>query len=316
MENRKQVLELVLERSPYFEYLCRCLESIGFCFPSGCELVLFAGKQKSPLVDLLGLSSIGIVDINTLYSRDEANPDVWIELDEEELLNLASSEVPLSKMKITINKGHFIYPQVENILKRIFIPPLEFPLSDRIEIIYWSMFDCIEPRIVWRSEQSDLLILKYENAFDGLDVYITSGLTNPENSTPSLIEFENGKTSGYGYELMITAKPNESVFRDELVSWTKYIEETKNHIYPGQFIEYREGRLPNTDLSGFIITPPIDLPEIIPVSSGYGRINLLLGVTAEELEIAKKEDDIYIIADKMFEKGYVNYSPTRRNSVM
>ncbi|MFC9712513.1 hypothetical protein ACFTRD_30785, partial [Paenibacillus sp. NPDC056933] len=31
--------------------------------------------------------------------------------------------------------------------------------------------------------------------------------------------------------------------------------------YPGQFIEYREGKLPNTDLSGFIIAPPIDLPE-------------------------------------------------------
>ncbi|SEP34677.1 helix-turn-helix domain-containing protein [Paenibacillus sp. OK076] len=53
----------------------------------------------------------------------------------------------------------------------------------------------------------------------------------------------------------------------------------------------------------------ISRKEIIPVVSGYGRINLLLGVTAEELEIAKIEDDIYVVADKMFGNGYINYSP-------
>lgn len=92
--------------------------------------------------------------------------------------------------------------------------------------------------------------------------------------------------------------------------------ETNNHIYPGQFVEYREGKIPNTDLSGFIVVPPIDLPEFIPVASGYGRINLLLGVTAEELQIAKTEDDIYIVADAMFEHGYINYSPAVRESVL
>ncbi|WP_128102975.1 suppressor of fused domain protein [Paenibacillus sp. DCT19] len=317
MLNRQQAIEIVLERSPYFEFLCKCVESIGFCFQNEYELVLIAGKKKTPLVNMLGLSNKGIVDINTLYSRDEANPELWIELDEQELLNFASTYTPISYLRMTISKGHFVHPQVENILNRILIPPSEFPLSDRIELIYWSIFGCIEAKVVWRCERSDLLILKYENAFNGLDVYITSGLTNPQNNNSnSLIEFENGKASGYGYELMILSNTDEIVFRNELIQWAKYIEKTNSHIYPGQFLEYQEGKLPNTDLSGFIIVPPIDLPEIIPVVSGYGRINLLLGVTSEELEVAKTEDDIYIVADKMFEEGYINYSPSRRKSVI
>ncbi|WP_025680351.1 suppressor of fused domain protein [Paenibacillus massiliensis] len=319
MFNRVEAIETILERSPYFESLCKYVASIGFMFQKGCELVILAGKNDAPLANILGLSSsnVGIVDIESLNSFEEVTPELCVKVNEEEITKLAEQAIPLSKLSISTSEGQVLPPQVENIIKRILMPPTDagFPLADRIELIYGSLFGFIEPKLVWRSEQSDLLVLKYEAAFEGLDVYITSGFTNPELSG-SQLELENGSTSGYGYELLVMAESTDTTLIRELISWTKFVEETKIHIFQGQYLEYQEGKIPGTDLGGFIVVPPIDLPEIIPVVSGYGMLNLLIGVTLKELEIAKKEDDIYIVADKLFEAGYVNYSPLNRDSVL
>lgn len=317
MSKRQDTLERILERSPYFEFLCRHIASIGFKFPDCSEVVLLAGKQgqRTPLAEMLGLSSsnIGIVDIQSVEQTDESAAEIWVEFDESEWMELAEKGTPVSKMRISATG---IHPRIETMVQRIFFPLAEgYPLADRIELIYGSMFGFQEPQWVWKSERKDLFVLKYERVYNGLDAYITAGFTNPELGR-SAIEFEDRPVSGYGYELMILAEPEDTVYRKELIGWANHVVETGKHIYPGEYLSYKEERIAGTDLGGFIVVPPIDFPEIIPVGAGYGRLNLLLGVTAQELNIAKYEDDIYIVADRLFEEGYINFTPTRRGSVL
>jgi hypothetical protein len=324
MTNRIEALERVLERAPYFEYLCRHVSQIGFVFEKGCEIVRLAGKsnrEAESLVQALGLSSssnIGIVDTKSLSSCEEAKPEVWVEMNELELFSLLTAGESVSKLGVTItNEGALVHPKVETIVQRIFMPSEEkkFPISDRVELIYGALFNFIEPKVVWTSNDNELIVLKYESAFEGLDVFITSGFSNPEKEH-SKIEFDQGSASGYGYELMILASPEDLILKRELVSWTKYVYESGQHIYPGQYLEYQEALIPGTDLTGFIIVPPLEFPEILPVGEGYCRLNLFIGVTGPELGLAKEEDDVYVVAEQLMEQGYVNYSPVRRESVV
>lgn len=160
-----------------------------------------------------------------------------------------------------------------------------------------------------------LEVLKYKNAFNELDVYITSGFTNTSNP-PSPIKIDNCKPSGYGYELMVFSEPGDVIFGKELVAWAQYIDTTKNHIFQGQWLAYKEDLIPGTSLAGFIILNPLEFPNKIPVGDGYGLLNMFMGVTKKEIALARKKDDIYVIAKKIFKSNYVNYSPINRNSVV
>ena len=50
------------------------------------------------------------------------------------------------------------------------------------------------------NEKSELYVLKYEKVYDELNVFITSGFSNPESGL-SQNKIENGNSTGYGYEL-------------------------------------------------------------------------------------------------------------------
>ncbi|MBV7275914.1 suppressor of fused domain protein [Clostridium sp. PL3] len=301
--DRVSALRIVLEKSPYFEYLYRNAKQIGFKFEKECELLTLDYEKES-------------VNIKTFDSGKKLEPELWVELDEAELIRFAEKGIALSRIVIsTSDKGQLLDPAIDTILRRIFMPPTDkkYPLNDRVELIYGGMFGFQEPTIVWKSDKSQLLVIKYDNVFNGLDVYITAGFTNP-TLEHSLIELEEGKISGYGYELMIFAESDDIVFHRELISWAKYIDDTGNHIYQGQYLEYNEGIIQGTNLAGFILLTPIEFPEVIPVSDGFGVLNLLIGVTEKELQVAKKQD-IYDVADKLLENGYVNFTPANRESV-
>ncbi|WP_297429689.1 suppressor of fused domain protein [Clostridium sp.] len=125
-----------------------------------------------------------------------------------------------------------------------------------------------------------------------------------------------GKISGYGYELLMFAKEDDLELIREFIDWVKYIDDTGNHIYQGQYLEYGEGiKIKGTDVAGFIILNPLRFPYTIPVSDGFGTLNMFVGVTQKELQFAK-QTDIYQVADKLSEAGYVNYAPKISDSVI
>lgn len=322
MSTRADVLEKVLEGSPYFQFLYKNASEIGFEFENGCELVLLTGRineEENHLAAALGLSKYnhGIVDIQTFESSEKVEAEIWVRLDEQELISLSINGQSVTKLSFaSSNKGEVLHPSVEKILQRIFMPlsPNKYPLEDRVELVYGGLFGFIEPSVIWGNKQSDLFVFKYPRAYKGLDAFITSGFSNP-NLPSSQIKSTDLKISGYGYELIIFAKPDEEVLKKELISWAQYVDNGNGHIYPGQYLEYKEGNIPQTDISGFIIVPPIDFPEFIPVSDGYARLNVLIGVTSKELAIVKQED-VYTIADEFFNQDYINYTPSKRESVI
>ncbi|WP_046216683.1 suppressor of fused domain protein [Paenibacillus wulumuqiensis] len=317
MSKRIEVLEHTLEQSPYFEFLCRAVESVGFIFADGIEYVRLTGKpqpQTTELIHALGLESsdIGIVESKTLPLGSKEEADLWIEMVEEELYLLSQKGTPVSKLRMTTPKQQTAVPQVETLIQRIFMPPLEgtYPLSDRIELIYGSLFQFQEPQFIWQNEQQELMVLKYKQGYAGMDVLVTAGLSDP-NRGSSALEFDNGPASGYGYELMMfLAGEEDAMLQREFIAWVERTEQTKRPIYQGDYLEYAEGRIPGLPSGGFIVVPAIDFPEEFPVAGGFSTFNTLIAVTPEELETAK--EDVFIVADEFFEKGYVNYAPLHR----
>jgi hypothetical protein len=99
------------------------------------------------------------------------------------------------------------------------------------------------------------------------------------------------------------------------VDWTDYVCRTKEHILRLNWLEYQEPRIPNTTLSGFIVVPPLTIPEHFPVNGGSAVWNLLLGVTAEELAVAKK-DGALAVAKKLADAGFVDWTPAERPSTV
>lgn len=304
LNDRVSALQNIFNKSPYFEYLIRNAAKIGFKFENGCVLLTINHRK-------------GTINLNNSPSCEGIEPELWVGIDEKELMELVANERPLSKLTITTSGlGQALHPIVETIIQRIFTPPqnLGYPLSDRVELVYGGLFGFQEPELIWQSPKNDLVVLKYGKGFESLDVYVTSGFTNP-NIGKSKVNLEEGKTSGYGYELIIFAAYNDAILVKEFVDWVKYIDDTGNHIYQGQYLEYHEGMIPGTNLAGFIILGPLEFPDVIPVADGFGTFNMLIGITQEELEAAKNED-IYVIADRLFENDYINYSPVNRGSLL
>ncbi|WP_046227975.1 hypothetical protein [Paenibacillus dauci] len=101
--------------------------------------------QTTKLIHALGLESseIGIVESKKLPSDSTETADLWVEMIEEELYLLSQNKTPVSKLRMTTPNQQKAVPQVETLIQRIFMPPLEgtYPLSDRIELIYGSLFD-------------------------------------------------------------------------------------------------------------------------------------------------------------------------------
>jgi len=317
MLNRIEIVEQILEQSPYFEFLCRTVESVGFIFADGIEYVRLTGKpqpQTTELIHALGLESseIGIVESKTLPSDSTETADLWVEMVEEELYLLSQNKTPVSKLRMTTPNQQKAVPQVETLIQRIFMPPLEgtYPLSDRIELIYGSLFQFQEPQFIWQNDQQNLLVLKYKQGYAEMDVLVTAGLSDPDQGSSDL-EFERGSASGYGYELMMfLAGEEDAVLQREFISWVQHTEQTKRPIYQGDYLEYAGNQIPGIPSGGFIVVPAIDFPEEFPVTNGFSTFNTLIAVTPAEMQAAK--EDVFIVADEFFEKGYINYAPLFR----
>jgi len=101
---------------------------------------------------------------------------------------------------------------------------------------------------------------------------------------PSALKLEEGKISGYGYELLMFAKQDDLELVREFVDWVKHVDDSGSHIYQGQYLEYGEGvTIQGTNMAGFIILNPLGFPYTIPVSNGGGTLSMFVGVTQKEI---------------------------------
>jgi len=300
-----EILKRVMSRSPYFEYLYRNINMIGFNIDNSRNNILFTKEGNN-------------LSIKKIEKDSNIQPELWVEIDANELKKLEKKYKSLTKLKIyTSSKGNVLHPKVETIIQRIFMPPKnnKYPIEDVIELVYGGLVGFQEPRVVWRSEKKQLYVLKYKNALNELDLYITYGFTSPQLE-PSALKLEAGKISGYGYELLMFAQEDDVELIKEFIDWVKYVDDTGSHIYQGQYLEYGEGvTIKGTNVAGFIILNPLGYPYTIPVSDGFGTLNMFVGVTQKELQVSK-QIDIYEVADKLSEGGYINYSPKNRDSVV
>lgn len=297
-------LRNIIIKSPYFEFFYRNINVIGFDFDNGEKFLFIKEKDQ----------------VSIEKASDEAclKAELWIKLNKVELQDLELKGQAVTKLRIsTGEKGQVLNPKVETIVQRIFMPPKnkEYPIEDLLDLVYGGLFNFQEPRVAWRSQNKSLYVLKYKQIYDGLDLYITYGFTNP-NLNPSALKLDEGKISGYGYEMMLFAKDDDKELISEFVDWVKYVDDTERHIYQGQYLEYGEGvKLPNTDIAGFIILNPLGLPYTIPVADGYATLSMFMGVTEEELREAKRKD-VYEVAEKLNDAGYINYTPKKRKSII
>lgn len=115
---------------------------------------------------------------------------------------------------------------------------------------------------------------------------------------------------------MMLAKQDDMEVVKEFISWVKYIDDTGKHIYQGQYLEYDEGvTIKGTNVAGFIILNPLGFPYTMPIYDGFATLNLFVGLTDKELKLAK-QSDIYKVAQKLLDNGYLNYAPSVRESVV
>jgi hypothetical protein len=297
-----EALQSVFQRSPYFDYLFRNARQFG----------VKTGREGM-IVNLdYGTGGIGF---EYVAEAAKAAPPLWIGLRERDLLKSAAEGGAVAGLRVeTTPSTPPPDPALERLLLHVFGNGAAPPVSEREDLIYHALFGGSDPHLVWQSEELPVRVLVYEGAFDDKYAFVTSGFSNPELGPPA------GKRDdlllvGFGYELILLSdKPGGPLAR-QFVDWTDYVCRTKEHILRLNWLEYQEPRIPNTTLSGFIVVPPLTIPEHFPVNGGSAVWNLLLGVTAEELAVAKK-DGALAVAKKLADAGFVDWTPAERPSTV
>ncbi|HLP90636.1 MAG TPA: suppressor of fused domain protein [Nostocaceae cyanobacterium] len=309
--NREAVItaiQHILESSPYFEFIFPHLSQLGIKIENEVILLNF---------DYFHLK------INFSYFPITTNlhPQLWIHISEKALLDFAFQQIGIEHLVLE-NPGTSkppIHPALERLVLKCFFNPsiVNSNITDREELIYAALFSFQPAQIIWQHSKFDIKVLKYAQAFNDLDVYVTSGLSNPEMGDCPIFTDEF-KLIGWGYELILLSPPDTLILGEQLVGWTKYIINTGNHILREDWLEYEEKTIPQTKLSGFIITSPLSFPEQFPLLDGTCFWHLLLGVTQPELNMIKNSNGEYIeyFLKQLINVGYCDYTTIDRKSVI
>ena len=196
--------------------------------------------------------------------------------------------------------GQVVHPRVEQILIRCFqVPP--FPIDDREELIYPALFDFSPPQIVWQSQRNPLRVLHYGNPSRDASFCVSSGLSDPW--VWQRAEIYDERVSGAGYELVI--KTSDPAVIGEFSSWVEYIEQSGAHILPGNWLEYKEGKLiPGTNVAGFLVVRPTTFLAHFPVGALTAHWHSLIPVSSTQLDLAKRTD-VFQVANLVTENSSV-----------
>jgi hypothetical protein len=167
---------------------------------------------------------------------------------------------------------------VERLILRCFeVPP--FPFDDREELIYPALFGFDPaPKVLW-DNQSLLRVLSYSAHS------VSSGLSEPWSRNPAPMYADS--PAGAGYELVV--KSSDSKVTNAFKNWVKYLDGGGDAIVPGNWLEYAEGKtIPETDIAGFLVVRPKEIPEAFPTGEGQVHWHQLIPVTATVLSEAKR----------------------------
>ncbi|WP_297429691.1 hypothetical protein [Clostridium sp.] len=141
------ILQKVMSKSPYFEYLYRNITMIGFNLDKNTSDILFTREGNN-----LSIKKIG--------KESDINPELWVGIDANELDEFQKNNIQLTKLKIyTSSRGTVLNPKVETIIQRIFMPPKDkkYPLEDIIELVYGGMLGFQEPRVLGEVRKRDYM---------------------------------------------------------------------------------------------------------------------------------------------------------------
>jgi hypothetical protein len=294
-------LQAMLDRSPYFYYVFRHVTRAGFRI--GGRVFFLDMDFRS-----------GRVRMSLAESSAAAEPEFWVEMDRRSLLE-ASATSPVRATVSRSTRGKDLPGALDEILARCLDGSRAGPAAaDREALVFGPLFGFPAPETLWRSPDGAVRVLLYREGLEGLTACVTSGFTNPEVGKPAFPSKDH-RLLGFGYELVVLCRGDVPVLWRELEGWARYVLETGNHVLRGNWLEYREGLIPNTDLGGFVVVAPATFPDSFPLAGGLGQWNLLLGVTPAELREAKQLG-VVPVAQRLFESGCRDWSPPRRDSVL
>lgn len=299
-----EALQTILQSDEHFPLLMRNASRVGFRFGEEVFLLEMDAEQ-------------GRVGLEHHASAQGLDPELWVEIAPEALFARAFEGRQATGFRIqTGPRGQVLHPSMERLIARIIEggDAARHPLSDREDLIYPALFGFGEPQPVWQQAGGGVQVLRFAGAYEGRDAWVSSGLSDPARG-PSPLEIEGFRPAVAGYELVLFAAPEDAVLGQQLAGWVDYVCQTRSHILQGSWLEYAEGRIPQTSLSGFLVVPPITIPDRFPLQDGIVHWSLLLGATGQEIEVAK-ESSVIDIAQALFDAGWIDFSAAHRESVV
>lgn len=272
-----------LGENSYVGYLFQHIHELGILVDE--HAFAFGRPSRSEEPD--GALTLRICDVS------EIEPDFWVEFPFESVQEAAEKGTEIAMLQVRTGvEGLEASPLAEPLILRCFENP-PYPPSDREELLYPTLFGMEPPRLLWSSKTTPLRVLRIREPARSNDIYVTCGLSDPLVWEPASIY--NDQVSGAGYELIL--RSSSEAVGNEFLGWANYIAENKTHLLPGEWLEYNEGDLiPGTDIAGFLIGVPNDVPAPFPVGSGEAYWHALYPVTKEQLARAKETDVYEVIA--------------------
>jgi hypothetical protein len=254
-------------------------------------------------------------DVRFSVGHEEADPELWVTAKADDLLK-TDPERPRVPVQVTRPRDSGVPEAVllETVRRCFGSRSAESVWTDREELVYGSLFDFRTPEVLWQAPDRRVRVLLYRDVLEGHDACVTSGLTDPDMGG-AVVSQPGQALLGFGYELVMLCRRDEPSLWREFVGWARYVVENNAHILRGNWLEYDQDRIPETDLGGFLVVAPATFPDSFPLVEGWGQWNLLLGATPPELNEAK-ESGVVAVAQRLFESGYQDWSTSRRASVM
>ncbi len=120
----------------------------------------------------------------------------------------------------------------------------------------------------------------------------------------------------FGSEWIIKVEKSDDFLPLEMINWLVYAIQNNclSSFEQGDWLEYKEGRIPKSSMAGFAILSPISFINTLPFKDGYLSFNLFLSITKDELTEVKRSS-VYDVGEKLLENNYIDLSLRDRFTV-
>ncbi len=177
----------------------------------------------------------------------------------------------------------------------------------REDYIYPFILDGADMEVVKTLQPYGTRILKFKAAYQGLDVYVTSGLSDDVMKQYDAEPSE--QSSGFGFEYYFVAKPADTALVEYVISIWEYFISKPDMFYRGEATQKKSEVL---GLSALVFLNDGFLPDTIKLPAGEVYLNLCLPIDEEELKeyaFAIKQDSEQHVAllDKLFHRYPTGY---------